>query len=231
MYFREFNIYEVRGVIMEKIESSDVSAHSSNTDHIKEGFPWCDSPVTTEILAGIVQTTGWPGVVSAVGKWFGKEKRGLIFGIWNSHTSIGNILGSVIAGEFVETNWGVSFIVPGAIIAFGGFIIFLFLVENPSNVHCDLPTSGEDKRERDKSPELARDDSKNTGAGESKLAHVPRCRCLRGERFSLCQRQTKVFTKIWGAELLHPKSCVFVLGRAHTKLVEGCRTMAILGHI
>nr|CAD7597462.1 unnamed protein product [Timema genevievae] len=104
------------------------------------------------ILAGIVQTTGWPGVVSAVGKWFGKEKRGLIFGIWNSHTSIGNILGSVIAGEFVETNWGVSFIVPGAIIAFGGFIIFLFLVENPSNVHCDLPTSGEDKRERETSP-------------------------------------------------------------------------------
>nr|CAD7462127.1 unnamed protein product [Timema tahoe] len=130
---------------MEKIESSDVSAHSSNTDHIKEGFPWRDSPVTTEILSGIVQTTGWPGVVSAVGKWFGKEKRGLIFGIWNSHTSIGNILGSVIAGEFVETNWGVSFIVPGAIIAFGGFIIFLFLVENPSNVHCDLPTSGDDK--------------------------------------------------------------------------------------
>nr|CAD7575133.1 unnamed protein product [Timema californicum] len=147
MYFREFNVYGVRGVILEKIKSSDVSAHSSNTDHIKEGFPWRDSPVTTEILAGIVQTTGWPGVVSVVGKWFGKEKRGLIFGIWNSHTSIGNILGSVIAGEFVETNWGVSFIAPGAIIAFGGFIIFLFLVENPSNVHCDLPTSGEDKRE------------------------------------------------------------------------------------
>nr|CAD7404667.1 unnamed protein product [Timema cristinae] len=103
--------------------------------------------VIIQILAGIVQTTGWPGVVSVVGKWFGKEKRGLIFGIWNSHTSIGNILGSVIAGEFVETNWGVSFIAPGAIIAFGGFIIFLFLVENPSNVHCDLPTSGEDKRE------------------------------------------------------------------------------------
>jgi sugar phosphate permease len=25
--------------------------------------------------------------------WFGKKKRGLIFGLWNSHTSIGNILG------------------------------------------------------------------------------------------------------------------------------------------
>lgn len=46
-----------------------------------------------QALAGIAQTTGWPGVVTVVGNWFGKSKRGLIFGIWNSHTSIGNIMG------------------------------------------------------------------------------------------------------------------------------------------
>lgn len=28
--------------------------------------------------------------------------RGLIMGIWNSHTSIGNVLGNTIAGAFVE---------------------------------------------------------------------------------------------------------------------------------
>ncbi|KAF9812486.1 hypothetical protein SFRURICE_018974 [Spodoptera frugiperda] len=42
--------------------------------------------------AGIAQTTGWPGTVAIVGKWFGNSKKGLIFGIWNSHTSLGNIL-------------------------------------------------------------------------------------------------------------------------------------------
>lgn len=49
--------------------------------------------ITVQVLAGIAQTTGWPGVISVVANWFGKGKRGLIFGIWNSHTSIGNIVG------------------------------------------------------------------------------------------------------------------------------------------
>lgn len=51
-------------------------------------------------------------------------------GIWNSHTSVGNILGSLIAGVFVSSAWGLSFIVPGIIIAVTGVICFLFLVES-----------------------------------------------------------------------------------------------------
>jgi sugar phosphate permease len=68
--------------------------------------------------------------------WFGKKKRGLIFGLWNSHTSIGNILGSLIAAEYVETDWSLSFIIPGLIIGVVGFVLFLFLVVNPSDVGC-----------------------------------------------------------------------------------------------
>lgn len=64
---------------------------------------------------------------------------GLIFGIWNSHTSIGNILGSLIAGYFVETNWGNSFMVPGLIMAVVGFLLFLFLVVYPEDVGCTPP--------------------------------------------------------------------------------------------
>ncbi|XP_076256411.1 major facilitator superfamily transporter 16 isoform X2 [Rhynchophorus ferrugineus] len=85
-------------------------------------------------LAGICQTTGWPGVVTVMSNWFGKSKRGLIFGLWNSHTSIGNILGSLIAAKYVENNWALSFIMPGLIIGIAGFIIFLFLVVNPTDV-------------------------------------------------------------------------------------------------
>lgn len=84
-----------------------------------------------QACAGIVQTTGWPGVVTVVGRWFGKSKRGLIFGIWNSHTSIGNILGSLIAAHYVESDWSLSFIVPGIITAVVGFMLFLFLVDAP----------------------------------------------------------------------------------------------------
>ena len=37
----------------------------------------------------------------------------------NAHTSVGNILGSLIAGFFVEKDWALSFVVPGAIIGAG----------------------------------------------------------------------------------------------------------------
>lgn len=92
--------------------------------------------VFVQALAGIFQTTGWPGVVTVVGRWFGKSKRGLIFGIWNSHTSIGNILGSLIAAHYVETDWSMSFIMPALIMGICGFIMFLFLVDSPEIVGC-----------------------------------------------------------------------------------------------
>ena len=48
-------------------------------------------------------------------------------GVWNSHTSVGNILGSVIAGAFASYNWGLSFIVPGVIIGTMGLITLAIL--------------------------------------------------------------------------------------------------------
>ncbi|XP_058834501.1 glucose-6-phosphate exchanger SLC37A2 isoform X2 [Topomyia yanbarensis] len=92
--------------------------------------------VFVQAMAGMFQTTGWPGVVTIVGRWFGKSKRGLIFGIWNSHTSIGNILGSLIAAHYVESDWAMSFIVPGFLMGVFGFVMFLFLVDRPEIVDC-----------------------------------------------------------------------------------------------
>lgn len=60
-------------------------------------------------------------------------RRGFIMGVWNSHTSVGNILGSLIAGVYVSSAWGMSFIVPGLIIAATGVICFFFLVESKEN--------------------------------------------------------------------------------------------------
>lgn len=62
-------------------------------------------------------------------------RRGLIMGIWNSHTSVGNIFGSLIAAAWVSTAWGLSFIVPGIIIATMGVICFFFLIECK---YCEL---------------------------------------------------------------------------------------------
>ena len=49
------------------------------------------------IITGIFQSGGWPSNVAVMGVWFGKSTRGLVMGIWNTHTSVGNILGSLIA--------------------------------------------------------------------------------------------------------------------------------------
>nr|XP_045758368.1 glucose-6-phosphate exchanger SLC37A1 isoform X4 [Mirounga angustirostris] len=89
-----------------------------------------------KIINGLVQTTGWPSVVTCLGNWFGKGRRGLIMGVWNSHTSVGNILGSLIAGYWVSSCWGLSFIVPGVIVAAMGIVCFLFLIEHPKDIAC-----------------------------------------------------------------------------------------------
>ena len=34
--------------------------------------------VFVQVCAGVFQSTGWPSVVSVMGNWFGKSKRGLI---------------------------------------------------------------------------------------------------------------------------------------------------------
>lgn len=94
--------------------------------------------VFVQAMAGMFQTTGWPGVVTIVGRWFGKSKRGLIFGIWNSHTSIGNILGSLVAGHYVETDWSMSFIAPAFVMGIVAFVLFLFLVDSPEIVGCHV---------------------------------------------------------------------------------------------
>uniref|UniRef100_A0A671SIW8 Solute carrier family 37 member 1 n=1 Tax=Sinocyclocheilus anshuiensis TaxID=1608454 RepID=A0A671SIW8_9TELE len=91
--------------------------------------------IFVQVANGLVQTTGWPSVVTCIGNWFGKGRRGLIMGLWNSHTSVGNILGSLIAGYYVSSNWGLSFIVPGVIIAAMGVICFLFLIERKTISH------------------------------------------------------------------------------------------------
>ncbi|XP_068186987.1 glucose-6-phosphate exchanger SLC37A2 isoform X1 [Antennarius striatus] len=107
-----------------------------------------------QVMNGLMQTTGWPSVVACVGNWFGKGKRGLIMGVWNSHTSVGNILGSLIAGVYVSSAWGLSFIVPGLIIASTGILCFFFLVEKPEDVNCSPPQHHNDQEKGEREPLL-----------------------------------------------------------------------------
>ncbi|XP_060054766.1 glucose-6-phosphate exchanger SLC37A1 [Erinaceus europaeus] len=122
--------------------------------------------MVAQILNGLVQTTGWPSVVTCLGNWFGKGRRGLILGLWNSHTSMGNILGSLIAGYWVSSCWGLSFVVPGAVVATMGLVCFLFLVEHPRDIACTAmlaahPKACENNTQRFRLQKSVRNDPKS----------------------------------------------------------------------
>eukprot|EP00055_Hartaetosiga_balthica_P015119 m.87190 g.87190 ORF g.87190 m.87190 type:complete len:501 (+) comp8784_c1_seq3:176-1678(+) len=116
---------------------------------------------------GFYQSTGWPSVVSVMGKWFPRGKRGLLMGIWNAHTSVGNILGALIPGAVLTYGWGWAFVVPGAIIAFFGIVVFFFLVVFPNDV--DLPNP--DEMEEDKSKRLLLNGSEDSEYNELAPKH------------------------------------------------------------
>ncbi|MQL75235.1 hypothetical protein Taro_007626, partial [Colocasia esculenta] len=111
--------------------------------------------IAMQVLAGLFQATGWPSVVAVVGNWFGKRRRGLIMGIWNAHTSVGNIGGSLLAASVLDYGWGWSFILPGGLITLGGVMVYFFLAAYPEDVgmpggessHGQVDEGGKDEEE------------------------------------------------------------------------------------
>ncbi|KAG0559950.1 hypothetical protein KC19_10G141300 [Ceratodon purpureus] len=130
-----------------------------------------------QMAAGLFQATGWPSVVTIVGHWFGKKKRGLIMGIWNAHTSVGNILGSLIAAAALKLGWGWSFIIPGVILAGGGVLVWSLLVVDPRDLGLPSPNEMEAAAELADEPEREvhaepRTEQTNLLAGENKNSTV-----------------------------------------------------------
>ncbi|KAE8705902.1 putative glycerol-3-phosphate transporter 1 [Hibiscus syriacus] len=97
--------------------------------------------IGVQVFCGVFQSIGWPCVVAVVGNWFGKEKRGLIMGVWTSHTSVGNIIGSVVASGVLEFGWGWSFLVPGLLVIVVGVLVFCFLVVSPDDLGFEIMSS------------------------------------------------------------------------------------------
>jgi OPA family glycerol-3-phosphate transporter-like MFS transporter 1/2 len=87
----------------------------------------------------LFQSTGWPSVVAIMANWFGKGKRGLVMGVWNAHTSLGNILGTVVAAACLRYGWGYSFIIPGALLTVLGVVVWALLVVQPQDVGLTAP--------------------------------------------------------------------------------------------
>ena len=59
-------------------------------------------------LNGLFQSTGWPGLVAVMGNWFGKGKRGFLFGMWAGNANLGDILGLAIGSicvDYLDIGW------------------------------------------------------------------------------------------------------------------------------
>lgn len=85
------------------------------------------------ILNGLCQSTGWPTAVAIMGNWFG-ENKGLIFGIWSSCASVGNVIGSLLCSAVVNYGYEYGFLVPAAMLFSGGIIVGASIINHPNEI-------------------------------------------------------------------------------------------------
>lgn len=124
-------IFLVAGMILSSLSSFLLALAWFLEIHKLEYF------IVVQAFAGIVQSSGWPAVVNLVGNWWGNKNRGLIMGIWNSHTSVGNIIGNELPAVFLKDvpfkPWGWSFVVPALIMLVMAGVVWLFVIDHPAN--------------------------------------------------------------------------------------------------
>ncbi|UJR25073.1 hypothetical protein I4U23_006433 [Adineta vaga] len=86
------------------------------------------------ILNGLAQSTGWPCVVAIMGNWFGKEGRGLIFGVWSACASVGNIFGAALAATFLTYGYEYAFLVCCVLLICCAIICFFAIIPAPEDI-------------------------------------------------------------------------------------------------
>ena len=73
-----------------------------------------------------------------MGNWFDKSTRGFVMTVWNSHTSVGNIVGKALSSFALGfsggeadlnngNNWPATFFVCGGLISSMSVFVFCFL--------------------------------------------------------------------------------------------------------
>ncbi|XP_048642799.1 sugar phosphate exchanger 3 isoform X3 [Marmota marmota marmota] len=86
------------------------------------------------IVNGLLQSTGWPCVVTVMGNWFGKNGRGVVFGLWSACASVGNILGACLASSVLQYGYEYAFLVTASVQFAGGIVIFFGLLVSPEEI-------------------------------------------------------------------------------------------------
>ncbi|KAJ6701215.1 MAJOR FACILITATOR SUPERFAMILY TRANSPORTER 16 ISOFORM B [Salix koriyanagi] len=80
------------------------------------------------MVAGFAQATGWPCVLAVITSWIERNGRGWKMGVWNAHSTVGNIIGSLLAAFLNFSLWlGMVFSCSGGKCCIGRVARFLLL--------------------------------------------------------------------------------------------------------
>ena len=92
----------------------------------------------TNLIAGFFQATGWPGCVVVMTRWFDRSHMGTVMGVWNAHSSVGNIVGKYVGAALQDAfGWQWAYLGIGALVAFVGVVLLVFLKPGPTDVFSD----------------------------------------------------------------------------------------------
>ncbi|XP_071816940.1 sugar phosphate exchanger 3-like [Apostichopus japonicus] len=113
------------------------------------------------ILNGFFQGTTWPILVAIMGNWYGSTRRGLIFGLWSSSASIGNIIGAFSVSMSINVGYQYAFLTTSAFLIIWSVIILIFLSPTPTD--AGLVAGAEEEEEKSEpSIQLSGDESEES---------------------------------------------------------------------
>ena len=92
-------------------------------------------------INGMFQSLGWPLVLSVMGNWFGKNNRGMLFGIFASNTNVGNILAGLACNILISMpgfDWMWTWMTVNFSAGVLGALNLLFLIDHPEKVSLTI---------------------------------------------------------------------------------------------
>ncbi|XP_066936786.1 sugar phosphate exchanger 3-like [Clytia hemisphaerica] len=96
-----------------------------------------------QFFNGLLQSIGWPAVVSIMGNWFSKSSAGFVFGIWSANASVGNIIGSVVLAQVLNYGYEYGMLLNSLILFCVGLIVLFCLVVHPNEIGLENPDQQE----------------------------------------------------------------------------------------
>lgn len=78
-------------------------------------------------LNGLAQATGWSNNVGTMGRWFRREERGKVMGVWATNYQVGGVLANTLAAWILGTTFGFRYaFFAGSVVLLGVLIFYVF---------------------------------------------------------------------------------------------------------